>query len=211
MAEENCLDAVWESAALQEIPVAQRGPIVEALMRFRLGLPSAIKILEYELEVLDHSNKRKGSVQNLLTLCLIGHRRFEDALNLLSGKIDRSDDVEIADRFNFAMCSWAKSNSKPLELFFKLAEHFDQDQEDVSIGANHPQCRALVLAAIGQRDAAIEQAREAKKRIEKSGEMAFSCWRYLNALPKDFSEDCDAIIEFAKSGRPLPIFMSKQE
>lgn len=208
MAKENCLDAVWESAALQEIPVAQRGPIVEALMRFRKGLPSAIKILESELNANGSSSVPSGNSQNLLTLCLIGNGRFEDAFQQLSVKLESLTEVDISDRFNLAICAWAKSKVKPIELLTQLAERFERGSEDAPGGANYPQCCALVFAAIGQHDKAIDHATEAKRRIEKSGEMAFSCWRYLNALPKDFSEDCDAIIEFAKSGNPMPKFIS---
>ncbi|MDZ4853205.1 MAG: AAA family ATPase [Pirellulaceae bacterium] len=208
VAEENRLDAVWESVALQKTPVSQRGPIVEALMRFREGLPSAIKILENELETTNQASSAKSAAHNLLTLCLIGNRRFEDAMRRPDAKIESSVEVDISDRFNFAMCTWAKSNAQPGELLTDLAEEFERNEENAPTGANYPQCWALVLAAIGRSDEAINQAEEAKRRIEKSGEMAFSCWRYLNALPKDFSEDCNSIIEFAKSGIPSPIFIS---
>ncbi len=205
MAEENRLDAVWECAALREIPVVQRGPIVQALMRFRRGLPSAIKILEFEI---DQCSSHKGNAKSLLSLCLIGDGRFEEALQHLGVKHECLSKSNISDRFNFAMSTWAKSNAKPDELLNELGKYFERGSEDVPGDANYPQCCALVFAAIGNRDEAIKHALEAKRRIEKSGEMAFSCWRYLNALPKDFSEDCDAIIEFAKSGNPMPKFIA---
>lgn len=206
MAEEGRLDAVWECSALQKTSVEERGPIIEALMRFRKGLPSAIRILEHQLRADDKPSSRKRA-ENLIFLCLIGNGRFEDALHRLSDKIKASNNVDISDRFNFAMCTWAKSNAKPVDLLKELAEHFERERDDCHVGANYPQCRALVLAAVGQNDKAISHALEAKKRIEQSGEMAFSCWRYLNAVPKDFSMDCDSIIELAKSGSPLPPFL----
>ena len=209
VAEENRLDAVWESLALQETPVSQRRPIVEALMRFQKGLPAAIKILENELESTGQTIPKKSVAQNVLMLCLIGNGRFDNALQRLSVTIEPSVVVELSDRFNFAMCTWAKAVAEPVELLTALAEKFEHNEENAQEGANYPQCWALVLAAIGRSDDAITQAEEAKRRIQKSGEMAFSCWRYLNALPKDFSDDCDSIIEFAKTGHPLPSFLPK--
>jgi MinD-like ATPase involved in chromosome partitioning or flagellar assembly len=205
---EDRLLAIPDSPSVRSLRPGDLLSVVNAIMRFPKGLVAAISILREVLGQDSLTAKEEARAKNNLVLCLIGVGEFQEAKDCMAPGDPDPRVFEIADAFNLAMCVWGTTGKPPEEFFLRVAE-LHEDPSYRLPTANYAQCPAITFACLGKADEAIELIAEAKSQIRRVGEMEFSCWRYRNALPREFVQDCEEIARFIQGESILPAFMAE--
>lgn len=154
--------------------------------------------LSIELETQDLSGEFSGDIINATSIALIGARRFDEAIDLIT-KVLEQDPENLAARFNRMIAEWGLSGtiSEP-DLAF-LTEKLRRKKK---VDANNHQCAALVCALSGDNESASAQLKEARERAQ-FGYFLFSCWTYLYRTADDFQQDLDEMEKGLLSGEQL--------
>lgn len=132
-----------------------------------------------------------------LSLCLIGQRRFGEAMELILRPRRRFEDLSIADAFNYAMGVWGEKKAIPVELFQRVVA-LDRDVPGRASEANYRQSLAIAAWAAGLADEARMFAAESRKAV--GDERYFSAWRYLLVDRDNFLEDLDSLDSMIETG-----------
>ena len=194
--------------------------LLAAEMARRGEVHASVAVLRQVLDTDPDASTRECAVDEL-SLALIATGEWQEASDLLNsgGPVVEAKDEGthghflarrrvVARVFNYGMALWGSTGNVPQEVFERVVELNEADNEDDK-GANYWQCMAIAYWAVGRLDAAIEFARKAKEEADRSLRPIFSCWRYRTVPTPHFLEDTDDIIALILGDKDsTPRFMS---
>lgn len=159
--------------------------LMRSLMTERDKLPLAVK-LGQRAQSTPEKYGAEASINNMLILALIGLGQFRLAMDTI-GDIDSViSGRRIDELFNFAIAQWGEEGSPQADLFNRVVAITEETQP--APNANLHQCLALSYMVLGQHDAARSALESARSRA-RTGERAFSCWRYLEVSGRGMLSD----------------------
>ena len=150
-----------------------------------------------------------NDIRSDLVLHLIRTRHFREAMGVFGPKRVSPESLEIDDAFNYGMAEWADLCVIPQDMFRHVVA-LDARQQDCPV-ANHNQCLAVALWAIGCCDAGLQRlaiAEDIAKRFDPDAR-ELSCWRYREVDKDEFLADCEAIRSLLNGAGNLPSFFSE--
>jgi hypothetical protein len=174
-------------------------------------LPIEEAILRRSAAALTESSELLATIAAELTICLIGQRRFREAMDNISTSRPNPDDLDIRDAFNYAMAEWADTKSPPLDLLRRV---LDLDKKGEPFAANNPnysQCLAIVNWRLGDLEEARHRVARARQQIDNRPAPAFSPWRYLYVSPWEFLRDLDLLSKAIDSKEGVLEFMHPEQ
>lgn len=172
------------------------------LMTHRETLPLAEHLLRIAFESWP---ERRDSVYSRLSICLIGQGRFVDALREIDSRgaaLPRRD----PDHFNRLIATWGVSGKPSEAELTRVLEMFGAETH-TQHSANLAACLALLHAALGQKEEALQRLGAARWLIATNPAFTFSPWSYLERSPLQFLQDMDLLEKFANDGDPAPAFL----
>lgn len=137
-----------------------------------------------------------------LALCLIGQKRFEEAMKLIAPERTLLAEMGVAQNFNYAMAEWGATNTIPTDLFRRVVEIHELSPRDSR--ANYTQCIAIALWAVGRGEEA-QRSIEASRSALSKGDKIFSAWRYLLVGSDDFEQDLNSLNRLVVEGGEGPL------
>ncbi|MER9819167.1 AAA family ATPase [Mesorhizobium sp. M0129] len=169
------------------------------VMTVRSGLAALGRRVERSISspALDETQRRLAL--NTSILCFIGSGQFRKAIELIDAHADKKARSAV-DQFNFAMAQWGETGRPSKESFKNFVEQFSRP--DAPRNANEQQCLALALGVLGHLDLARAELQAARNRLN-SGEIVFSCWRYLNVTGDEMKQDIDDMDAILDRDQPL--------
>ena len=204
--EPQALRRVPDSAAVKALRFPERLQVAAELRWSRDFLPLGESILRELLTDRGRTVEEHDSVRNLLILCLIGQRRFREAMQLNSPVRPEVGVLSIQSAFNYAMAEWGDTGAVPRDLFRRVVE---LDAAGASRDApNHNQCLAIASWAVGDLSHARERVNRARRQIGAPPRREFSAWRYLEVTPAVFEKDLDEVMRMFDGEAILPAFMT---
>jgi len=180
--------------------------LMRSLMSERDKLPLAVK-LGQRAQSMSEEFREETLINNTLILALIGLGQFRLAMDTI-GDIGSILSKRSADAlFNFAIAQWGAEGTPPTELLSRVITIIDEDRPVPD--ANLYQCLALCRMALGQHDEATAALEAARSRA-RTGERAFSCWRYLEVSGRGMLSDLEAMEQnVGREPVPEPAFFSE--
>lgn len=171
------------------------------LMQNRRYLDLVANSLVKAIEQKDASKDLVKDLVNPATLALIGAGHFKKAIELIE-QYQVPDDLPSS--FNLAIARWGHEREVPLELFRFLNDHIPKIE---SVDANTHQCFALIRAALGHQEAALDELQRARE-CARSG-LVFSCWTFTRRSAYQFEEDLEKMHHIISRGKvPRPPFLA---
>ena len=187
--------------ALQPEDIQQA--VAEELLWDRNSLLVAERLLRTLIDTPGVKGPKRSYILNDLGLSLIGNQKYGAALDVCSLYLQEIAKPNAPYLFNSAMAQWGQSREVPVANFKKLLDYNDQESDRLD-GPNYFQC--LAIAAWATKD--FEHARQligaSKEKMERRQIPAFSSWRYLQVMPRDFYEDLQAILRLINGADELP-------
>jgi tetratricopeptide (TPR) repeat protein len=173
--------------------------LMRSLMTERDKLPLAVKLGQRARSISGELGEGKF-IRNYLILALIGLGQFRLAMDTIGDvdsllSSDRADDL-----FNFGIAQWGAEGVASTPLFERVLAIIE-DVKPVP-DANLHQCLAMCRMVLGQHEAARGAIESARSRA-RTGERAFSCWRYLEVTGRDMLNDL-SVMEQAVGVEPAP-------
>jgi MinD-like ATPase involved in chromosome partitioning or flagellar assembly len=205
------IDDDWTSA----LEVALNRPDTEfqtvmALATFVLTVRSGLPSLGHRMEgsisspALDETQRERAL--NTAILCFIGSGQFSKAIDLIESNTEEST-RSVVDQFNLSVAQWGATGRVPKGAFETFVTHFSRS--NAPRNANERQCLALALGVLGHLELAKAELQAARERIN-SGQVVFSCWRYLNVTGDEMKEDISDMEARLDRQQPLrPAFLNE--
>ena len=177
------------------------------VMSVRDGLPPMARRMRKSMDSEILTPEQKRQARNLAILALIGSGDFAEAKILINGEGNFSSTTQPEDLFNYAIAEWGETRMIPESLFELVADRVQVTPPRAD--PNFHQCLALTYATLGHVDLARKEL-DIARRDMNSGNMQFSCWRFLNVSDSDMLEDIAAMEEQLILGVPLqPAFFEE--
>jgi tetratricopeptide (TPR) repeat protein len=202
------LQALPKSPAFNALSPSERLSIAKDLMTNRDLLLIAERILR-DLTSIDRSGLNWVEAQVIqdncainLVLCLIGQRKFREAMAAISASEPAPATLGVADAFNYGMAHWGATGRIPVEFFNRVAEWDAESRLDD--GPNRLQCSSLTYWIVGNSDEARARLQETRQMLESRPQPDFSAWRYLVVPSRDFKKDLDAMESMFNGAPVLP-------
>jgi MinD-like ATPase involved in chromosome partitioning or flagellar assembly len=201
----NRLRILANMPALRSLDLGGKLQFISELGYTREGQFAAAEIL---LPSLPTAGALYPVIRSELSLCLIGLRRFREAVSLFGDPRPPPEELDVASAFNMSIAEWGLLGSPPADMFHRVIE-LDASEESDEETANYEQCLALSHYALGHRDAARQRLYRAQERLTARMVPEFSCWRYLRVIPEQLHEDLREMDNaFDEHGRQPPFFRS---
>jgi cellulose biosynthesis protein BcsQ len=186
--------------ALAALDLKDRGVLASSLNHGRHELAIAERILRESLAHPVVPSQINESLRSALMLVLIGLGQFAEAVEVFRPVHDARE-LNVADRFNYAMAQWGASGTPSPELFAKVLDGLDETGR----GPNYHQCLAIACSIVGQQDLALAKISKAKRSIEAGPEPTFSAWRYYQVSEKVFLQDLAEQERMTRAGDIHPL------
>ena len=175
----------------------------EELQWDRSSLRVAERLLRALLDTPASNTLRKSPILNSLALVLIGRQEYSSALDICSLYLQETGKPDAPYLFNSAMAQWGESGQVPVSNFKKLLDFHSQNSARPT-GPNYFQCLAIAAWATKDFEHAQQLIGAAQQAMERQQIPAFSPWRYLKVMPRDFYEDLQAILRLINGADELP-------
>jgi MinD-like ATPase involved in chromosome partitioning or flagellar assembly len=181
-----------------------------ALMRFlmteRDKLSLAVKVGQHAL-ASNYDDNVHGDIRSHLILALIGLGQFERAIDMIGDAKDVIAEARADDLFNLSVALWGRDGQPPVELFEQLLDLIKGGNP--GFDTNLHQCVALAEMVTGDAEAASDSIEYARSRA-RTGERAFSCWRYLEVSGRQMLNDLSAMAQVVDTvPTPQPEFFAE--
>jgi MinD-like ATPase involved in chromosome partitioning or flagellar assembly len=193
------------SAAFNSLPPHERLSIIRELFSNRQLLNSA-EVAIRQLMVEGNISSERAECTTSLVICLIGQRKFDEAMEAIVKGTLAPDTMIVEDAFNYGMASWGRTGKLQREFFNRVVECDMNDRLETN--PNLLQCSALAYWVIGNFDEAMKRLRDARAMIESRPQFDFSAWRYLQVSPREFRKDLDEMETMFLGAPVLPEILS---
>jgi MinD-like ATPase involved in chromosome partitioning or flagellar assembly len=181
--------------------------LMRSLMSERDKLPLAIQVGRRALSLQSVETLDRTRIRSYLILALIGLGQFQLAMDTI-GEAEsvlasrRSDNL-----FNFAVAKWGAEGEPPIHFFERVVEVIEHDWPVPD--SNLYQCLAMAHLVLGNEAASAAALDHARWRA-RTGERAFSCWRYLEVTGRIMLDDLAAMEALlGVPGVPEPAFFAE--
>jgi cellulose biosynthesis protein BcsQ len=203
---EGSLHALASFPGILGRPPEGRIHIAHSLQRSLDELHICVQILRGVIEDPKAREQALERARSELAVALIGLGDFDGAMLTISPTTTKSAQFGIQDAFNYAMAKWGVTGEYDVDLFREVV-NLDVAGPAKAPVANYAQCLALANWAVGN----IERANQFLERARGllTG-WQFSCWRYLQVSPKDFTEDLKMIRQLIAGDRIVPEFIVRK-
>jgi hypothetical protein len=132
---------------------------------------------------------------------------LDEAARLLEQR-NSSKDLGVGDAFNLGMARfWQGDHATGRDLMKVVVDNLAETQGDDSVSLSQMQCLAFANWAIGEIVAANKLLTRVKGRAAHQPRPIFSCWRYMNSLPRDFRRDLDEMERLFDGADVVPRFV----
>jgi tetratricopeptide (TPR) repeat protein len=204
-AESSLRALAWFPGILGRPPEA-RINIANSLRRSLNELPICVEILRGVVEDPKASEQAQERARSELAVAFIGLGDFDTAMFTVTPTTAKRAQFSIHDAFNYAMAKWGVTGEYDVDLFREVV-NLDFAGPANAPDANYAQCLALANWVVGN----IERANQFLERARALlAGWQFSCWRYLQVSPKDFTEDLKMIRQLISGDRIVPQFISRK-
>jgi MinD-like ATPase involved in chromosome partitioning or flagellar assembly len=189
------LEKAWISPvqkALEQLQVSVPAyvTLMRSLMTERDKLPLVVEVGQRARSLSDEAF-RHPAIRSYFILALIGLGRFQMAMDTIGTEEEVLASNQPADIFNFAIAKWGIEGKPSAELFERVIKAIDEAYF-APPDANVFQCLALSAMVLERGDDAREALEFARSRA-RTGEKAFSCWRYLEVTGREMVRDLEAM------------------
>ncbi len=198
------LESVAEAPALVSLTPEDQYQVARALAWSRDLLPVEEVILRRTAAALQDKPDQLDRVKSELVLCLIGQRRFRDAMETIGAHRPEPESMDIRNAFNYAMAEWAETKSPPRDLLQRV---LDLDKTLPPRNPNYSQCLAIVNWVTGDTEEARHRIIQTRQLLTNHPALVFSAWRYLLVPPHEFQKDLEALMNALDSKEVVPEFM----
>jgi hypothetical protein len=178
--------------AIEQLQVGVPGyvTLMRSLMTERDKLPLVVEVGQRARSLSDEAF-RHPAIRSYFILALIGLGRFQMAMDAIGTEDEVLGSSQPADIFNFAIAKWGIEGKPSIQFFERVIKAID-DAYFAPPDANIFQCLALSSMVLGKSDEAREALEFARSRA-RTGEKAFSCWRYLEVTGREMVRDLEAM------------------
>jgi len=201
------LDSLPKSAALESLNPADQLRIASDLCISRKGLELSEIIVRGVLEEEDLDAVDRNSAVRQYSLCLVGMRRFQDAMDRISSMDPDFLGWNIGEVFNYGMAAWAEKREIPSRFFERVIE-LDIEDEASPPSANYEQCLAIASWGTGEKIEAKRRLETARRIKRARTGFEFSCWRYLEVRSEEFNSDLGEIERLIEGAEVTPYFFN---
>lgn len=195
------LEWLSESPAAQALRPGEQASLCGEMLTPRAALPVAERVLRQFLSRAAPPDRRE--FRNPLMLCLVGQRKFEEAMRTLGTDRPAPESLDMVDAFNYAMAEWGATRRMPADLFRRVTD-LCPDLSLAMPDKNVCQCVAVAHWASENLDAAVRFLDRACELAVKDGSETFSGWRYLRVPPDQFVSDLESVREMIAGAPVLP-------
>ncbi len=191
------LPALRNSTPKNLAEIADRLSVIPAASK----LAASIAEQALQTDSVDWLNK---DLAFTLQMLLVAGKSF-DLADSLSQYAGTSGFLDMAFTFNSAVASWGHRGKPSKDAFEKFLEVTKTLDPDYQPNPNYHQCMALAFAVLGKPEKVGLAIQKAKALIENEGlRREFSCWTFAYVPINEFSQHCDAILEFSRGRGPSP-------
>lgn len=173
-----------------QVSVPAYETLMKSLLSDRDKLPLVVQVGQRAQSLSDEA-RQNLTIRSYLILALIGLGRFELAMDTIGTEDEVLASDQADDIFNFAVAKWGIGGKPAPELFERVIEVINQ-RFLAPPDANTWQCLALSAMVLGRPDEAREALEFSRSRA-RTGERAFSCWRYLEVTGREMLRDLEAM------------------
>jgi MinD-like ATPase involved in chromosome partitioning or flagellar assembly len=164
--------------------------LMRSLMTERDKLPLAVKVGQRAQSLHFDNVRDRTNIRSYLILALIGLGQFQLAMETIGDPAVVLSSRRPDDLFNFAIAQWGADGKPPVPFFRRMIEIVEEEESVPD--ANLYQCLALAEMVLGDHAAAGAALEYARWRA-RTGERAFSCWRYLEVTGRAMLNDLTAM------------------
>jgi MinD-like ATPase involved in chromosome partitioning or flagellar assembly len=197
---------VARSRAVTNLSLDDRVAIAGSLQRSKQELLAGLEILTSIVVNAEVNQATRRTAQLEMVLCLLGLGRCAEATALIESAYPDLNGMPVPIAFNYAMAMWGKNGRITSDLFARVVKKQSEGK-----GANFFQCLSIANWALGHNDAAGRYVEMAETRITQTSNPTFSCWRYNEATPRQFLEDCHQIRRLIAGEEVRPAFIAANE
>ena len=148
-ADDSALATIADTPAIRSLSIDDKLIVFTELDWTDSGVVSAVRMLENALQDSSISVEQQQRAQHQLSLGYIALGRFRDATEIIEECTRADSNIDIANRFNYAMVSWGLTQSVDPVLFKKVLDA-DSSGDGAEAGANYNQCMAITFWALNE-------------------------------------------------------------
>jgi tetratricopeptide (TPR) repeat protein len=193
------------SPAFMSLLPPERLSVVQELFSHRRLLAIAETALR-QLLLEKYSAQKSKYYRIPLILCLIGQRKFDEAMHAIAKDEPLPATMPVEDAFNYGMASWGASGKLPVDCFNRVIECDKGYRLDAT--PNRLQCASLAYWVVGNLEEARIRLQGAREMIDSRPQSEFSAWRYLQIIPREFRKDLDEMQLMIDGAQVLPEILS---
>ncbi len=211
--DDKLIPELLELPSIRSLASPEKLTVVEDLRVKPSLLLSALAFAHDVIDSPSTDEKWRDFAKSLIPLMEISLGRYRAAMDHLGTREDVLASEHIQLPFNYAMAEWIWSGTPPIDLFGRVVDLDGLRSEDEEYTANYYQCLAVAAWAIGSRVAAKTWLDKARVLVNAPGfrDREFSCWRYLNVRPDEFSWDILQIGKLLEGEAVLPEFATRDK
>lgn len=197
------LDWVFTSSAFRRLDTVQKVSLCEQILVSREAAGVAERVLE---GIANQPRQPSFITSTTLMLALIAQGKFEAAMRVLGPDRPSPSALGIVEAFNYAIAEWGASRVPPVDLFSRVLEEFDFEDEPAK---NPWQAAAIAAWAKGDRADAERCWRRAFDLSISEPAATFSAWRYLEVSGAQFQNDLAEVRQMIDGAAVLPLVLSE--
>ena len=169
---------------------------VQVVSGFNRSRPAAQITRNILLPVVDQSDlpsdiRKDARHQFILSSIALG--MYSDAMKTTHEESPEVQHMDIQFAFNYGMALWGETGHIVRDPFERVVE-LERLEPRRNPDPNYLQCTSIAYFAVGKPARARDSLEGARREISR-GHSAFSCWRYLYVLSRQFVEDISEILK----------------
>jgi tetratricopeptide (TPR) repeat protein len=198
-------------SSVQALDLKHKIEVGKIIASRRQALDIAINYLSRLLNDRDIADSFVDSLVDLLSGYFILSRRWQDAVDLITWATEATSSYQVCQvlSLNEMMARWGHTGELPEALCRWWLENADNEGNSPYSAPLLNQVNALALWRLGNPSKAREEIEIAIKWMTQHRRNRFSCWRYGEASPSEFLEDCQQIRRMIQGEPVRPAFLGE--
>ena len=203
---------VVESPAVRSLKLGDKFWLAKTFNRSLEDLPIAVSLLEQILDAEEIPTQLRNNAKHYLGLSYMGLGDCSDAARMFRSEEQNTEDLSVADAFNYGMAIWGANGTIEREVFQRVVD-LDRSNIRKDKVPNYLQCMAIAYWIAGDNDTAMDYVERAQRAVGGfRGRTEFSCWRYLQVSAKSFEADLGEIRTLIDGGcSRMPGFITETD
>jgi MinD-like ATPase involved in chromosome partitioning or flagellar assembly len=195
-------------SSVQDLDLRSKIRVAQILASGQEGLEQAI---EYLSSLVSDQNLNESELANSLCSYFIQARRWHEAVALIE-RVDNatsSFDLYLQLSLDDLIASWGLAGTPPEDLCRWWLEHAENEGNSPYTEPLLNQVNALAAWRLGDIPRAQQEIEAAIAWMRRHGRDSFSWWRYAEAPPPEFLEDCEQIRRLIQGEAVRPAFLGE--